>query len=411
MSSDVIVCENLAKTYLLYASPAHRLWQMLCRGRRTFYTPFEALRPLSFSLKKGETVGIVGRNGSGKSTLLQLIAGTLTPTSGMAHIKGRIAALLELGAGFNPDFTGRENVYLNGAILGLSHAQIDSLYNEIATFAGIGEFIDRPVATYSSGMVVRLAFAVATAAQPDVLIVDEALSVGDEAFQRKCFARIEQMRAAGTTILFVSHSAQTIIQLCDRALWLEQGMLKMDGAPKAVMDAYHQSLNTSSQADSSLEAGETLQEYPPAGGRILNPQLTDEAGNAVRQLEHGRRYRFIYDVQLEENAENLRCGMLIKTRTGIEAAGAVIHLTEHGISTAKAGTLVTVDFSFTCLLYPGQYYLNCGVMGDIGSEERYLHRLVDAFTLQVIHPNKRNRHGIAPQGLVDLEFAADALTR
>jgi lipopolysaccharide transport system ATP-binding protein len=404
MSSDLITAQALAKTYLIYPTPAARLWQMLWRGKRHFYTPFEALKPLSFTLQKGETVGIVGRNGSGKSTLLQLLAGTLTATSGTLEVRGKVAALLELGAGFNAEFTGRENVYLNGSILGMSRTEIDAAYAEIAAFAGIGDFIDRPVSTYSSGMVVRLAFAVATASRPDILIVDEALSVGDEAFQRKCFARIEKMREAGTTILFVSHSAQTVIQLCDRALWLDAGQLQMDGAPKQVIDAYHKALNAGETSE-KLTPSESLHEYPPMGGHILNPSLTAADGTAVANLEHGKRYQLSYDLQLEKPAENLRCGMLIKTRTGVEVAGAVQMLADQQISRVEAGKTLRISFQFTCLLYPGNYFLNCGVMGEVEGKEIYLHRLVDAFAVQVLNPSGRNAQNILLGGLVDLDFA------
>jgi lipopolysaccharide transport system ATP-binding protein len=424
MNSPLIIASNLSKTYLLYPSPAHRLWQMCWRGRRQFYTPFEALKPLSFTIHQGETVGIVGKNGSGKSTLLQLLAGTLSPTSGTLAIRGKVAALLELGAGFSPEFTGRENVLLNAGILGMSQTQIEAAYPDIIAFAGIGEFIHRPVSTYSSGMVVRLAFAVATAAQPDILIVDEALSVGDEAFQRKCFARIEQMKAAGATILFVSHSAQTIVQLCDRAIWLDAGQMRQDGSPKAVLDAYHKALHAQQvekspepekprpellAATAALMPSESLHEYPAQGGKITNIRLTTATGENIPHLEHGQRYRLQYDLAILASVKNLRCGMFLKTRTGVEAAGAVLHLAEHDMPQVEAGANLTLCFDFTCLLYAGNYFLNCGVMGEVEGEgeERYLHRLVDAFSLQILNPTKRNRHGVSPEGLVDLDVAAD----
>src|ERR1700754_4595403 len=210
MSSDISIrASHVGKVFPVYAKPHHRLMQMLSpsSAKHRWYREFTALRDVSFEVKKGETVGIVGRNGSGKSTLLQIICGTLSPTQGELQVHGRIAALLELGAGFNPDFTGRENVYLNGTVLGLSRQEIDGLFDDIAAFADIGEFIEQPVKSYSSGMYVRLAFSVAIHVTPDILVVDEALAVGDEAFQRKCFARIEKIRREGATILFVSHSA------------------------------------------------------------------------------------------------------------------------------------------------------------------------------------------------------------
>ena len=221
MSSEIAISvADVSKRYQIYDAPSDRLKQMLTRARKQYFREFSALKNISFEVRKGETVGIIGRNGSGKSTLLQIICGTLNPTGGTLHTRGRIAALLELGAGFNPDFTGRENVYMNAAILGLSKLEIEQRFDDIAAFADIGEFIEQPVKSYSSGMSVRLAFAVAINVDAQILIIDEALSVGDELFQRKCFSRIEAIRAQGATILFVSHSGGTIIELCDRAILL-----------------------------------------------------------------------------------------------------------------------------------------------------------------------------------------------
>lgn len=248
MSSDQIAIkvENLSKCYHIYNQPQDRLKQAIFprlqsltrRLPKNYFREFWALRDLSFDVKKGETIGIIGRNGSGKSTLLQLICGTLTPTSGSVTSNGRIAALLELGSGFNMEFTGRENIYLNGAILGLSKEEIDARFANIEAFADIGDFLEQPVKMYSSGMVVRLAFAVQAAIDPDILIVDEALAVGDEKFQRKCFARIEELKSKGTAILFVSHSGPQIVDLCDGALLLEHGTRLMYSKPAKVVRAY-----------------------------------------------------------------------------------------------------------------------------------------------------------------------------
>lgn len=235
MSSEfAIQAENLSKIYHLYRRPSDRFRQFLFGHRRTYYQAFAALSNVSFSLAKGEVLGLIGRNGAGKSTLLQLICGTLQPSSGKLRVNGRVAALLELGAGFNPEFSGRENVYLNASILGLSKAEIDDRYEEIVAFADIGEFIHQPVKTYSSGMYVRLAFSVATSVDPDILVIDEALSVGDGAFARKSFDRIMQLRAKGATILFCSHSMYHIEAICNQAIWLEQGRIKMFGKPTEV---------------------------------------------------------------------------------------------------------------------------------------------------------------------------------
>ena len=234
----VISVRGLGKRYEIYAQPRDRLLQSLFRGRRQFFQEFWALADISFEVARGETVGIIGRNGSGKSTLLQLIAGTLTPTTGAVEVRGRVAALLELGSGFNPEFSGRENVFLNGAILGLPRSEIEARLPDIVAFSGLEEFIDRPVKTYSSGMLMRLAFSVAVNVEPDVLIVDEALAVGDTAFQLKCVERLENLTRSGVTLLFVSHDTALVKTFCQRALYLERGRLKAQGRPDVITEFY-----------------------------------------------------------------------------------------------------------------------------------------------------------------------------
>lgn len=241
-SKPAISVKNLSKCYQLYAQPIDRLKQFLWRGRRQYFREFWALRDVSFDIAKGEVLGIIGRNGAGKSTLLQLLCGTLNPTDGSVNVQGRIAALLELGSGFNPEFTGRENVYLSASILGLSQQEIDERFEAIVDFSGIRDFIDQPVKTYSSGMYVRLAFSVATSVDPDILIVDEALSVGDGEFARKSFDRIRAMKEAGKTILFCSHSLYQVEAFCDRVLWLDRGSINQFGKPQSVVQAYSTSL-------------------------------------------------------------------------------------------------------------------------------------------------------------------------
>ena len=239
MSSDITLSvKNVGKCYEIYEKPRHRLFQTLLHGRKQFYKEFWALQDISFEVKKGECLGIVGRNGCGKSTLLQIIAGTLQATTGSVEINGRIAALLELGSGFNPEFTGRENVYMNGTVLGLTHKEIDEKCDEIVAFADIGEFIEQPVKTYSSGMFARLAFAVAINVSPDILIVDEILSVGDFAFQNKCMQRIREMKNRGVSIIFVSHDLNTLQLMCDHALWLNGGTACDYGDPICVCQEY-----------------------------------------------------------------------------------------------------------------------------------------------------------------------------
>lgn len=260
MSSDEIVirAQKLSKVYTLYRAPQDQLKQLLLPGlfgrREKDERAIKVLTDVSFDIYRGETVGIVGRNGSGKSTLLQLICGILQPTEGEVSVDGRIAALLELGAGFNPEFTGRENVFLNASILGLSQQQTEKKFESIEQFAEIGRFIDQPVKTYSSGMFVRLAFAVAISVEPDILVVDEALAVGDEAFQRKCYGRIEDIKANGGTILFVTHGAQTVLQLCDRAMMLDGGELLLDSRPKQVVGHYQRLMNASGELAAEIRA-------------------------------------------------------------------------------------------------------------------------------------------------------------
>ena len=239
--SDALAIDvkNVSKSYQIYEKPQDRLKQSFARGRKQYFREFHALSDVSFEVKPGETVGIIGRNGSGKSTLLQIICGTLHPTSGNVAVNGRIAALLELGAGFNPEFTGRENVYLNAAILGLSQAEIDEKYQSIVDFSEIGPFIDQPVKTYSSGMYVRLAFSVAISVEPDILVVDEALSVGDLNFRNKCMRRIQELRDNGVTIFFVSHDLGTVQTICDRAIWLKDGRIEMSGPSVSVCQEFH----------------------------------------------------------------------------------------------------------------------------------------------------------------------------
>jgi lipopolysaccharide transport system ATP-binding protein len=238
MSEIAITIQNVSKCFKRYRHPVDRLKEILFPGKQRA-DEFWALRDISLEIPKGKTLGIVGTNGSGKSTLLQIIVGTLAPTTGQVNVQGRISALLELGSGFNPEFTGRQNIFFNGQLLGLTQKQIEARYDEIVGFADIGDFIDQPVKTYSSGMFVRLAFAVATSVEPDILVVDEALAVGDEAFQRKCYARLEKIQDRGGTILFVSHSAGTVIELCDSAILMSDGELLLYNTPKFVIDKYH----------------------------------------------------------------------------------------------------------------------------------------------------------------------------
>lgn len=261
MSSDIAIhVNNLSKCYEIYKNATHRVLQQFVIGNKRFYREFWALKGANFEIRRGETIGIIGRNGSGKSTLLQLICGTLTPTSGTVQVTGRVAALLELGAGFNPEFTGRENIYLNATIMGLSRKQIDKKLESIISFADIGEFIDSEVKTYSSGMYVRLAFAIAAHLDADVLIIDEALAVGDAYFTQKCMRFLREFKKTGT-ILFVSHDTNSVLSLCNRAIWLEKGAIKYIGSAKSVTEDYLQAHFESNQGVSNPSLEEKKNDY------------------------------------------------------------------------------------------------------------------------------------------------------
>ena len=268
-----IEAAGLGKCYDLFENPSDRLKQLLWGGLKNFSRQFWALQDVNLQIGHGEVVGLVGRNGAGKSTLLQMLCGTLPHTSGSLKVNGRVAALLELGAGFNPEFTGIENVYMNGALMGLTHAQVQEKLPEILAFADIGDFVHQPVKTYSSGMFMRLAFAVATSVEPDILVIDEALSVGDGAFARKSFERIMKLKDAGKTILFCSHSMYQVEALCSRAVWLEGGRVRMAGSASDVTQAYNESLALGSLPEAAIFAGALHGQ--PTTGADAQPKASD----------------------------------------------------------------------------------------------------------------------------------------
>ena len=422
-----IRARGLGKTYSVYHRPSHRLKQLIWPGSRKFYDEFVALRDVDLEVHRGETVGIVGRNGSGKSTLLNLISGTLEESAGELSVYGHLAPLLTLGAGFDPDFTGRENVLMNAAIIGLKRAEIDQRLDAIVEFSGIGDFFDRPVKSYSSGMYARLAFAVAINADPEILVIDEVLAVGDEAFARKCYARLEELKATGSTILFVSHNSQMVIELCDRAVLLEAGERLLTATPRDVVACYHKLLyaspgsrdslveeirkfdgegasaeSTGTGASSSLTQtdklgsldpglhSESRSEYERLGAEILNVRILNSAGEPVNVLSRGGEYTYAYDALFSEDAHGLQFGMMIKSGTGLDIAGQVSHserdLTEH----VSAGEQVRVGFPFRADLAPGTYFLNAGIKGIREGEMLYLHRILDAMAFRV-EPVKSDR--------------------
>lgn len=357
MSSEfAIEVSNLSKCYQIYDKPSDRLKQMLSRGRRQYFKEFWALKDVSFKVKKGETIGIIGRNGSGKSTLLQLICGTLNPTQGEIKVNGKVAALLELGAGFNPEFTGVENVYMAASLYGLTKEEINQKFDDIVTFADIGEHIDQPVKTYSSGMYVRLAFAVIAHVDADILVIDEALAVGDAFFTQKCMRFLRDFMEQGT-VLFVSHDTASVINLCDHAVWLHKGHIRQKGSPKILARNYLAELYNSLEDEEPAEINKPTQknvaqnlEYSPLnsrdmrqdfinsthyrndieifefdressgfgqyGGKILNVQLLDVAGHPLSWLVGGEHVQLKVLCQAYTEISKPIVGFYLKDRLG-----------------------------------------------------------------------------------------------
>lgn len=447
----VISVRNLSKVYQIYDRPLDRLKQSLQLGRKRYFREFWALRDVSFEVERGEMVGIVGVNGSGKSTLLQLIAGTLTPTAGQVQVAGRVHALLELGAGFNPHFTGRQNVYLTGTIHGLAREQVDELLPRIEEFAGIGRFIDQPVRLYSSGMYVRLAFALQTVLPKEVFIIDEALAVGDELFQRKCFSALSDFHEQGGTVLFVSHAASLVKQLCRRAVFIDAGEMLAYGDCKAVVDEYQKYIylephrkaafreellanprrfevtpetaesaiagKIEPRAEASANAVGTEEPvdhepdfdpelvsqcpvvYAEQGAKIVDTRIEDANGRRVNVLRPGDKYRYCYDVTFDKDCRDVLFGMVLKTPTGLELGGSADDKEIGGGRHVSAGTTLSVSFEFTARLLHGTYFANCGVTGRCGDYDGFLARIVDAFAFRV-----KQRVFRKVTGYVDFEF-------
>jgi lipopolysaccharide transport system ATP-binding protein len=383
---------GVSKRYELYDTPQARLKQFILprvrralrRPPRQYFREFWALRDISLQVRKGESVGIVGRNGSGKSTLLQIIAGTLFPTAGAAHTHGRVAALLELGSGFNPDFTGRENVFVNGALFGMSNSEVEARMDSIQAFADIGTHFDQPLSTYSSGMQMRVAFAVATAFDPDILIIDEALAVGDAFFQQKCFQRIARFKDNGGTLLFVSHDANIVKQLCDRAVLISDGRLLSEGVPRAVIDLYQGLMARDADAsgqqvvvaqaasldDPDISVGpsaETSKPWPKSTTVTTNNDavLTDvrliSEGRRVTQIESEQGLILEYRVTLHKHFEQPAFGVIIRDRTGRSVFETSTYAMGIDVPAMANGSRVVVRFSFAFNLRAGHYSFSVGV--------------------------------------------------
>ncbi len=403
MSRDVAIqADNVGKCYQIYAQPLDRLKQSFWRTRRRLYREFWALRGATFTIRKGETVGVIGSNGSGKSTLLQIICGTLTPTEGELRVSGQVAALLELGAGFNPEFTGRENVYLSSAIMGISRSAVDARYEQIAAFADIGSFIDQPVKTYSSGMYVRLAFAVAINVSPDILVVDEALAVGDARFQQKCMARIRAFCRTGT-VLFVSHDTGAVVELCSRAVWVESGRIRMDGPPKYVVEKYLQFMYEGDSGPAEFVAGggqDAPEGFPPCGFVPVDAGVRQFGDHrvtieAVRLVSQGARNGVAYSgqpceigVALHAHGDIARpiVGFIVKDRLGRDILGDNTDLIRTGLPALSAGQRYVVTFQLDAWpnIVEGEYALTVAIADGVLADHRQCHFLYDALIFKSV---------------------------
>ena len=370
--------ERVSKQYRIYGRRGARLTESLTRGRLKRHREFWALSEVSFEVEAGTTVGVVGPNGCGKSTLLQIIAGTLEPTHGGVWREGRVAALLELGAGFDPEFTGVENVYMNAALMGLTRRETDRLFPDIERFAEIGDFLRQPVKTYSSGMYVRLAFAIAASVEPDILVIDEALAVGDAVFQHRCLRRIKDIQERGATVLFVSHDAAAVRALCSRAILLGAGRVLADGKPADVLNRYQKIImereEAYDEADRSARGGEELQDgdetfAPPAhtfrhgdgSAEIVGAELLDATRRAVGVVETGEGVTVRVRARFHADVESPVIGFLIRNRHGIHVYGTNTKEQQVDFGAVRRGETVEVVFAFDCWLGIDQHSVSLAV--------------------------------------------------
>jgi ABC-type polysaccharide/polyol phosphate transport system ATPase subunit len=380
--------ENVSKQYRIYERPGDRLKESLTRGMLRRHKEFWALRDVDFEIESGTTVGIVGPNGCGKSTLLQIISGTLAPTHGDVRHGGRIAALLELGAGFDPEFTGVENVYMNASLLGLSRRETDTLFPAIERFAEIGPFLYQPVKTYSSGMYVRLAFAIAASVEPDILIIDEALAVGDAVFQHRCLRRINELHERGATVLFVSHDAAAVRALCSRAILLRAGSVIADGKPADVLNLYQkiimerkQAYEAASGALASEDLSQSNESLPPVSrayqhgdgsAEITGAELTNATNTRVEIVETGEALTLRMMARFHRDVDAPVIGFLIRNSHGIHAYGTNTKEQQTEFGAVRSGEVLDVSFTFNCWLGIDQYTISLAVHSREGQAYDWL---------------------------------------
>lgn len=404
MDNLAIKVEDVCKIYKLYERPSDRLRDALGLAGKKRYREHHALNHVSFEVKKGETVGIIGTNGSGKSTILKIITGVLNPTTGNVEIEGRISALLELGAGFNMEYSGIENVYLNGMMMGFSREEMDGRLEEILRFADIGDFVNQPCKTYSSGMFVRLAFAVAINIDPEILIVDEALSVGDVFFQAKCYKKFEDFKAQGKTIIFVSHDISSVAKYCDRVILLNKGDKLSEGNPKDTINLYKKVLLKQSDnigngkvlsQDSELQ-GQTelwksnyqlnpeVNEYGTGEAEIIDFAIVDEYGSYTNCIQKGTSFEIKSKVRFQTDISDPIFTYTFKTVQGTAVTGTNTMYEKAGIGMAKAGEIYVASFKQNMDLQGGEYLLSISCTGYVGGEFRAYHRLYDVCGVTVV---------------------------
>ena len=417
MAANAIEVKDVTKVYRLYDKPIDRLKESLSLTHKSYHKDFYALNSLSFTVEKGQTVGIIGTNGSGKSTILKIITGVLTPTTGTVFVDGKISALLELGAGFNMDYTGIENIYMNGTMMGYTKKEMDEKLQEILDFADIGDFVYQPVKTYSSGMFVRLAFALAINVEPEILIVDEALSVGDVFFQAKCYHKFEEFKKQGKTILFVSHDLSAISKYCDRAVLLNQGVKLGEGSPRDMIDIYKQVLvgqyelpsgdkkaNLAADEDIRKAAAEKTDgtegkkdpaepvpgvnvqalEYGTKEAEILEYYMTDGAGLRTSAILKGEPFTLHMKVRAHKDLPAPIFALSIKNIKGVEITGTNTMVEKSFLESVKAGEALDITFTQRVRLQGGEYLISLGVTGYEGDTFTVYHRLYDILNLTVI---------------------------
>ena len=395
MSEFAIQVKHLDKMYKLYNKPSDRLRETL--GFKVPVREHYALRDVNFQVERGETVGIIGTDGSGKSTILKIITGVLNPTAGDVKVDGRISALLELGAGFNMEYTGIENVYLNGTMMGFSKEEVDARLQDILDFADIGDFVYQPVKSYSSGMFVRLAFAVAINIDPEILIVDEALSVGDVFFQAKCYRKFEEFKKMGKTILFVSHDLSSISRYCDRVILLNKGVKLEEGSPKQMVDMYKQLLVGQDPAKAEekkeeqkeswsqqFQVNPNMLEYGTKLAEIVDFAVLDDKDRCTNTIEKGSSFRIRMKVVFHQDIQEPIMAYTFKDIKGTEITGTNTLFEKKSVEHSQAGDSCTVTFEQEMFLQGGEYLLSFGCTGYKDGEFTVFHRLYDACNITVV---------------------------